>query len=109
MVRFAGFHIDRRGKWKHPFQHRQGRVLELLSDIATAPTRAVPELAKFGGALVNTFATDLGVYGGHALRPLGSMLLMETASALSGLSVTAEQTAMLSIAVLKEKRTFDIA
>jgi hypothetical protein len=72
------------------------------------PSEAVKELANFGSKLTSTFNEKIkSIYGSGALRPLGTAMFVEAASALSpGLPVN--PTAMLELIVLKNEATFQM-
>lgn len=67
------------------------------------PQLAVEELAKFGSAITEAFNKNMNsVYGGGALRPLGTMLFLEAASAFSPAAATAKPAGLFELTVLKQ-------
>jgi hypothetical protein len=74
------------------------------------PSEAIAKLAEFGADITTAFNQKLdSVYADKsALRALGQMVFLDASRALgSSLSAT-KATAMLTMTVLKERRTFDI-
>ena len=87
-------------------------ALEAISnasaDLATAPTRAIEELADFAATLTNTFNDKLSnLYGTRALRTLGPLVLAEASAALSP-GLAEEARAMLRLYFLKNAHTFSL-
>ncbi|MGD0309542.1 MAG: hypothetical protein ABSC02_09650 [Acidobacteriota bacterium] len=81
-----------------------------LSEMAGAPARAIARLAGFGAALTDTFNKKLtSVYGNDSLRAMSSMLLAEASKAIDPVLSATPSDALLSIIVLKESRTFQLA
>ncbi len=68
------------------------------------PEQALSRMAKFGADITKTFNDRIqSVCGGDALRPLGSVLFIEAALALSGNELGSSQaTAMLQLTVVKD-------
>ena len=76
---------------------------------STEPAKAVEELAKFGAALTSTFKAQIGgLFGGDVLHPLGTMLFVEAALALSNDPAIREVTpsAILSLTVVADEATY---
>ena len=76
------------------------------------PTEAVKALATFGSKLSETFNAKItSIYGGSALRPLGTALFTEAASMLDSNAaiVAAQLTAMLDVTVLRHDAEFALA
>ena len=82
-------------------------VRAALPQLATAPTKAIKLLSKFGADLSTTFDNRLSVYStAEAVRTLNSMLLTEASNALSGQVAT--PTAMMNLIVLTANHTFKL-
>lgn len=74
---------------------------------AAVPSKAIERLAEFGAEITRTYHERLSSrYGTEALRPLGSMLYLEAARTLDPELASTRPSAMLSLTVLKEERTF---
>lgn len=81
-----------------------------LSHVEGSPTKAIARLAEFGAAFTATFNERLkSIYGDDSLRAMSSMLLTEASRALDPTFTFTPPNAALSILVLKEKRTFQLA
>ena len=79
---------------------------------STEPAKAVEELATFGAALTSTFNTQIGrLFGGDVLRPLGTMLFVEAAAALSDDPAIREATpsAILSLTVVGDESAYKLS
>jgi hypothetical protein len=86
------------------------RIQEFHKSSSTAPVKAIEALADFGVEVTKTFNHRLAsVYGDDVLRPLGSMVFLEAARALDPALATTRPSAMLSLTVLKEQRTFEMS
>ncbi len=75
------------------------------------PEKAVKELAKFGAALTSTFNGKIGdIFGGDVLRPLGTMLFVEAAAALSAKPSIQNATpdAVLSVTVVRDESSYKL-
>jgi len=93
---------------------KAARAIEDLAGVTVAqgaePSEAIAKLAEFGADITIAFNQKLdSVYADKsALRALGQMVFLDASRALgSSLSAT-KATAMLTMTVLKERRTFDI-
>lgn len=76
---------------------------------SSKPSEAVKELAKFGSTITSAFNDKVrSIYGGGAVRPLGTALFVEAAAALSP-QLAARPTALLELIVLKKDATFQLA
>ena len=79
------------------------------AEAATRPTKAIERLAEFGAAVTSTFNREIrSVYGGAALRPLGSLVFLEGSRALDTALRDTRANALLSVTVLEEDREFEI-
>ncbi|MET0648441.1 MAG: hypothetical protein ABW208_17655 [Pyrinomonadaceae bacterium] len=89
---------------------RAGFALGKFAAVANSkPSEAVKELAKFGSTVTSTFNDKVrSIYGGGAVRPLGTALFIEAAAALSP-ELAARPTALLELIVLKQGATFQPA
>lgn len=90
-----------------------GYAMAKFTDLSSAkPSEAVKALAEFGSKLTNTFNENVAsIYGGGAIRPLGTALFIEAASTLdpdAGLAA-AQTIAMLEVTVLKTGAQFVMA
>lgn len=75
-------------------------IVTFLQSASQGPSAALKALAEFGADLVSTFNKRItSVYGGGALRPLGTLAFLEAAHALANVPVAAN--AMLDITVVK--------
>ncbi|MCP5112462.1 MAG: hypothetical protein GY953_16680 [bacterium] len=77
----------------------------------TQPAKAVAALSEFGEKITQAFNERIaGVYGGGALRPLGTLVFIEAAKALSDKPAIRKATpsAMLHLAVLKDGSAFKL-
>ena len=83
------------------------QVSAALATAATAPTQAIRTLARFAGAITDTFNQRVSsVYSGMSGRIVGPMLLVESSNALG--SIAAPPTAMLTLYALKPGHTFNL-
>lgn len=83
-------------------------IAKFMAVANSKPSEAVKELAKFGSTITSAFNDRVsGVYGGGAIRPLGTALFIEAAAALNS-TLVAEPTAMLDLIVLKKEATFQL-
>ena len=71
------------------------------------PQSAVRAFAAWGADLTRTFNGASGIYGGEALRPLGTMMFVLASASLGGQSFT--PSAMLRVGVVKSETAFDDA
>ncbi|MGB9179471.1 MAG: hypothetical protein WCB68_09540 [Pyrinomonadaceae bacterium] len=72
------------------------------------PSEAVKALAKFGSKLTSAFNENIkSIYGGAALRPLGTAMFIEAASVLSP-GIPSKATALLDLTVLKKGSAFEM-
>jgi hypothetical protein len=84
-------------------------VQAALPELATAPTKAIKLLSKFGADLSSTFDKQLSVYSTtEAVRTLNSMLLVEASGALGSSGVGINPTAMLNLVVLTKGHSFQL-
>ena len=73
------------------------------------PSEAVKALANFGSKLSAAFNEKIkSIYGGDALRMLGTALFIEAAAAIGGAS-SVVPTAMLELIVLRQQAAFDMS
>lgn len=80
-----------------------------LAQFATAPTEAIPRLAKFGADLSATFNKNLSVYStSETMRTLNSLLLVEASKALATGIDGAATKALLGITLLKQGHAFQL-
>jgi hypothetical protein len=80
---------------------------KFLQDAATRPSDAIAALSDFGSKITETFNSKIkSVYGGEAVRPLGSMAFLEAASVLDPGTATAR--AMLDLVVVKQQAKFNL-
>jgi hypothetical protein len=84
-------------------------VQKTLSDLATAPTRAIGRLADFGAKFTETFNNSLTIFGNESLRTLNSLLITEASKAISPQLAGATATAMLSVLVLANQHRFQLS
>jgi len=83
-------------------------IQKALPQLATAPSKAIKLLSKFGADLASTFNAQLSKYStAETVRTLNSMLLAEASNAISG--QTAAPTAMLSLIVLTKGHSFNLS
>ncbi|MBZ5552136.1 MAG: hypothetical protein LAO21_05400 [Acidobacteriia bacterium] len=82
-------------------------LARFLQEAGTRPSDAVATLASFGSKITETFNDRIkSVYGGDAVRPLGSMVFLEAASIFDP---TAAQTkAILDLIVVKQQSEFNL-
>ena len=74
------------------------------------PQQAVKALADFGSAVTDAFNKKVsGVYGGGALRPLGTMPFVEAAGAFSRDAASAKPAALFELTVVRQTAGFDLA
>jgi hypothetical protein len=90
------------------FADSLSNVRGFLSNLATAPVKAMAELADFGAQITSTFNGDLSVYGQGHLRPLNTMLVLTAASAISP-DLALSSKSLLNITVLKSGHTFNLS
>jgi hypothetical protein len=84
-------------------------IADFLRNSGNKPQEAIKHLAEFGAEVTTTFNNRVrSIYGGHAIRPLGSMIFLEASCALDPALRNATPNAMLSLTVLKEQRTFKL-
>jgi len=70
---------------------------------AQKPSAAVAALTTFGQRVTEAFNEKVtSLYGGGALRPLGTMLFIEAAQALAGTNNAIQPDALLQLSVLKK-------
>lgn len=88
--------------------HKAGlRMAEFRRRATEAPSEAIKALEGFGSALTNAFnAKVASVYGGGALRTLGTMLFVAAARGLSDELQGIQPTGMLRLIVLRQGRPF---
>jgi hypothetical protein len=74
------------------------------------PEGAVEALAKFGSAITDAFNAKVkSIYGGAALRPLGTMVFIEAAGAFFPPAQKPATSALLQVTVVKEGATFELS
>jgi hypothetical protein len=74
------------------------------------PEGAVEALAKFGAEITRAFNSRVGgIYGGHALRPLGTMVFIEAARAFLPAGTEPTTSALFELTVVREHSPFDLA
>jgi len=77
------------------------------SQAATKPEQAIAALADFAAALSSVFnELAWSIYGKDALRPLGTLLFTEAATALDPTLAASRTSALLRIAILKQSAQF---
>jgi hypothetical protein len=81
----------------------------MLSDAATAPTKAIARFAEFGAHLTGTFNKSLSIYGNESLRTLNSMLMVEASKAIDFRFAGAPPTAMATLLVLSPQHKFQLS
>jgi hypothetical protein len=82
-------------------------ISDFLIKAGNKPQEAIKHMAEFGAAVTTTFNNKVrSIYGGQAVRPLGSMIFLEASCALDSALRNARPNAMLSLTVLKEQRQF---
>jgi hypothetical protein len=82
-------------------------IANFLRKTDNKPQDAIKHMAEFGVAVTTTFNNKVrSIYGGQAIRPLGSMIFLEASCALDSALRNARPNAMLSLTVLKEQRQF---
>ncbi len=74
------------------------------------PERAVEALSQFGAQVTQAFNARVhSVYGGAALRPLGTMLFVEAARAfLSGGAAAVRPSALFELTVVRQASSYDM-
>lgn len=92
---------------------KTGYAMAEFTELSNAkPTEAVKALAEFGSHLTNTFNANVAsIYGGGAIRPLGTALFIEAASTLDPAAgeAAAQTIAMLEVMILKRGAAFVMA
>ncbi len=74
------------------------------------PERAVAALADFGARITQAFNAQVhSVYGGGALRPLGTMLFVEAARAFLPGGADARPSALFELTVVRQASSYDLA
>ena len=82
------------------------QLAKFLASGNTDVKQATRALASFGSAITQTFNKNVsGLYGGDALRPLGTLLFIAAAEAIGGRTVTPD--AMFRFLVMDPKSQFD--
>ncbi|MCW5980252.1 MAG: hypothetical protein KIT09_19365 [Bryobacteraceae bacterium] len=83
------------------------RMAEFRAASAKNPQQAIEALEEFGAALTKAFNAKVSsIYGGGALRPLGTMIFLEAARAFDADLAPVRPAAMLQLTVLKESAAF---
>jgi len=83
------------------------RMAAFRARAGTAPREAIDALEAFGSALTSAFNANVAsVYGGGALRTLGTMLFVAAASGLSDDLQGVRPAGLLRLAVLKQATAF---
>jgi hypothetical protein len=80
----------------------------MLSEAATAPTKAIARFADYGAHLTETFNRNLSIYGNESLRTLNSMLMVEASKAIDFGFAGATPTAMATLLVLSPHHKFQL-
>jgi len=92
---------------------QSGYAMARFCDLKNSkPTEAVKALAEFGSKVTETFNANItSIYGGGAIRPLGTALFIEVASILdpNAASAADKTIAMLDVTVLKRDAKFVMA
>ena len=90
------------GAWK------AGRdMAEFVRKSKNKPSEAVKRLAEFGAGITESFNKDFrNVYGGDAIRPLGTLLFVEAAMAFLPLETNTKASALLDLVVLRQGAEF---
>lgn len=90
--------------------HAAGRKLaQFVKDAGSKPSEAVKELADFGAKITKTFNKDISpIYGGDAVRPLGTMMFIEAAFALNPQLTVLDANAILDLIVLKQTTNLNL-
>jgi hypothetical protein len=82
-------------------------IQSFQANAATLPSKAIERLADFGAEITHTFHDRVAsVYGGDSLRSLGSMVFLEASRALGDGGADGRPSALLSLTVLRDDRTF---
>jgi hypothetical protein len=84
-------------------ENARKEMVSFLAHAAMKPEEAIAHLANFGADLVTGFNKNIAnIYGGSALRPLGTVAFLEAARALAGAApgVAPTANAMLDVAVV---------
>lgn len=82
-------------------ENARNEMVKFLAQASNKPEEAIPHLANFGADLVTAFNSKVaGIYGGSALRPLGTLAFIEAARSLAGTSAPGTANAMLDVAVV---------
>ena len=83
------------------------RMAAFRARAGTAPREAIDALEAFGSALTSAFNANVAsVYGGGALRTLGTMLFVAAASGLSDELQGVRPAGLLRLAVLRQATAF---
>lgn len=90
------------GAWK------AGRDMgEFVRKSKDKPSEAVKRLAEFGAGITESFNKDFrNVYGGDAIRPLGTLLFLEAAMTFLPLETNTKASALLDLTVLRQGAEF---
>jgi hypothetical protein len=89
-------------------RHAGYDIAEFTLAANNQPSRAVKGLAEFGATVTTAFNEKVtSVYGGGAIRPLGTALFIEAAAALNP-ALVASPSALLELLVLKKGATFQL-
>jgi hypothetical protein len=84
-------------------------VQGMLSNAATAPSKAIARFAEYGAHLTETFNRSLSVYGNESLRTLNSMLMVEASKAIDLGFAATPATAMVTLLVLSKQHKFHLS
>lgn len=79
------------------------KMVEFRKQAGAEPSKAIAALEEFGAKLTDTFNKKISsLYGGDALRPLGSMVFIEAARALDPGLGSVGPNAVLGLTVLRD-------
>jgi hypothetical protein len=81
----------------------------MLSNAATAASKAIARFADYGSQLTETFNKSLSIYGNESLRTLNSMLMVEASKAINLGFAGTTPTAMLTLLVLSKQHRFQLS
>jgi hypothetical protein len=93
------------GAWK------AGRdMAEFIRKSKNKPTEAVKRLTEFGSGITEAFNKDFrSIYGGDAVRPLGTLLFLEAALAFLPPDVNTKPGALLDLVVLRKDADLNLS
>ncbi|NIR53097.1 hypothetical protein GWO43_31090 [candidate division KSB1 bacterium] len=86
------------------------KLAKFAKKASSEPSEAVKVLADFGANITETFNKSVrSIYGGDAVRPLGTMMFAEAAFALNPQVSLSDANAMLDLIILKQTTDFNFA